>query len=148
MSGRHSVKRKRHVTESQDKYSKSKTPVSGIGGPIGRTIQCKNYLQRVHNKLSCKNAMVAPEPNPNKKMGRPRVKHDANHWTRGGVRRGTKGSDRIGSRGGGKRYKHVENQEKCGEMGFRSKIIPETELIDLWRKLEYMRESRYSHAES
>ena len=75
MPGRPSIKRKRHVTESQDKHH-----VTGKG----RTVQCKNCLQRGHNKVSCKNPTVIPEPQPKKKMGRPRVEPDIYHWTRGG----------------------------------------------------------------
>nr|KAJ0222699.1 hypothetical protein LSAT_V11C200087050 [Lactuca sativa] len=94
MPGRPTLKRKRHATESQDKYSQNKMKVTGIG----RTIQCKNCLQRGHNKASYKNPKVTPEPKPKKKMGRPRLDPDISHWTRCGVR-GSRGSAR-GSRGG------------------------------------------------
>lgn len=94
MPGRPTLKRKRHATESQDKYSQNKMKVTGIG----RTVQCKNCLQRGHNKASCKNPKVTPEPKPKKKMGRPRLDPDISHWTRGGVR-GSRGGAR-GSRGG------------------------------------------------
>ncbi|CAI9264825.1 unnamed protein product [Lactuca saligna] len=98
MPGRPTLKRKRHLTESQDKYSQNKMKVTGIG----RTIQCKNCLQRGHNKASCKNPKVTPEPKPKKKMGRPRLDPDISHWTRGGVRGGARGSrgGAMGSRGG------------------------------------------------
>ncbi|CAI9289776.1 unnamed protein product [Lactuca saligna] len=65
---------------------------------IGMTVQCKNYLQRGHNKASCKNPMVTPKPQPKKKMGRPRLDPNISHYTRGGVR-GSRGGAR-GSRGG------------------------------------------------
>ncbi|CAI9270933.1 unnamed protein product [Lactuca saligna] len=94
MPRRPTLKRKRHVTESQDKYSQNKMKVTGIR----RKVQRKNCLQRGHNKASSKNLKVTPEPQPKKKMGRPRLDPDISHWTRGGVR-GSRGGA-MGSRGG------------------------------------------------
>ncbi|KAL4559174.1 hypothetical protein LXL04_031308 [Taraxacum kok-saghyz] len=61
-------------------------------------LQQHNCLQRGHNKVSCKNPTVIPEPQPKKRMGRPIVEPDIYHWTRGG---GRGGRGRRGSRGGG-----------------------------------------------
>ncbi|KAI3720870.1 hypothetical protein L2E82_31868 [Cichorium intybus] len=91
MPGRPSIKRKRHVSEYEDKYSQ----VSGKG----RTVQCTNCLQKGHNKLSCKNPKVIPDPKPKKKMGRPRLDPDLNHWTKSG--KGLKRGGRA-TRGGGR----------------------------------------------
>ncbi|CAI9265615.1 unnamed protein product [Lactuca saligna] len=107
MLGRPTLKRKRHVTESQDKYSQNKMKVTGIG----RTVQCKNCLQRGHNKASYKNHKVTPEPKPKKKMGRPRLDPDISHWTRGGVRGGVRGS-RGGAMG-----------SRCGRGGNRRGVV-------------------------
>nr|KAJ0199903.1 hypothetical protein LSAT_V11C600319840 [Lactuca sativa] len=59
---------------------------------------------RGHNKASCKNPKVVPEPKPKKKMGRPKLDPDLTNWTRsrrGDRGRGT-GSNRRGKRGGGR----------------------------------------------
>ncbi|CAI9290677.1 unnamed protein product [Lactuca saligna] len=108
MPGRPTLKRKRHVTESQDKYSQNKMKVT----VIGRTVQCKNCLQRGHNKASCKNTKVTPEPKPKKKMGRPRLDPDISHWTRGGVRCGVRGS-----RGGAMDSRGVRGGNRGGAVG-------------------------------
>nr|KAJ0198726.1 hypothetical protein LSAT_V11C600327810 [Lactuca sativa] len=93
MPGRPSVKRRRHVSENQDKYSQVSSK--------GRTVQCKNCLQRGHNKTSCKNPTVVPEPQPKKKMGRPRLEPDLVNWS--GTKTGSRGGGRAGGRVGGGR---------------------------------------------
>ncbi|KAL7600142.1 hypothetical protein Lser_V15G22071 [Lactuca serriola] len=92
MPGRPSVKRRRHVSENQDKYSQVSSK--------GRTVQCKNCLQRGHNKTSCKNPTVVPEPQPKKKMGRPRLEPDLVNWS--GTKTGSRGGGRAGGRAGGR----------------------------------------------
>ncbi|KAL4567626.1 hypothetical protein LXL04_023215 [Taraxacum kok-saghyz] len=51
-----------------------------------------------HNRVSCKNPQVIPDPKPKKKMGRPKLNPELNHWSRG-----TRGPKRGGQRGGGQR---------------------------------------------
>nr|KAJ0205644.1 hypothetical protein LSAT_V11C500270660 [Lactuca sativa] len=75
MPGRLSIKRKRHVYEHKDKFSQVSSK--------GRTIPCKNYQQKGHNKVSCKNPKVIPNPKPIKKLGRPMLEHNLTHWKRG-----------------------------------------------------------------
>ncbi|KAL4558157.1 hypothetical protein LXL04_036354 [Taraxacum kok-saghyz] len=84
MPGRPSVKRKRHVYENQDKYSQVSCK--------GRTVTSKNCLQKGHNRKSCKNPTVVADPQPKKKMGRPKLDEDLLTWT------GTKRSGRRGGR--------------------------------------------------
>lgn len=52
-----------HIFENNDKYYH-----------IGRSrrIQCTNCQHKGHNKVSCKNPIVAPKPNP-KKRQRPKL---------------------------------------------------------------------------
>ncbi|KAL4581903.1 hypothetical protein LXL04_006437 [Taraxacum kok-saghyz] len=50
------------------------------------------------NRVSCKNPQVIPDPKPKKKMGRPKLNPELNHWSRG-----TRGPKRGGQRGGGQR---------------------------------------------
>ncbi|KAL4558095.1 hypothetical protein LXL04_036291 [Taraxacum kok-saghyz] len=159
MTGRPTVKRKRHVTESQDKYSQKKGTVSGRGGPIGRTVQCRNCLQRGHNKVSCKNPMVTQEPKPKKKMGRPRVNPDVSHWTRGGSRggvRGSGGSGRGGSGGSGRGGSGESSRGGSGGsgkkvqdagMGLRYEPLNEQDFINLLDTLGDLEQSGYTTAE-
>ncbi|CAI9303766.1 unnamed protein product [Lactuca saligna] len=91
--GRPSVKRRRHVSENQDNYSQVSSK--------GRTVQCKNCLQRGHNKTSCKNPIVALEPQPKKKMDRPKLEPDLVNWS--GTKTGSRGGGRAGGRVGGGR---------------------------------------------
>ncbi|CAI9266679.1 unnamed protein product [Lactuca saligna] len=82
MSGRPNVKRRRHDYEHEDKYHQVSYK--------GRTVHCKNGLQRGHNKTACKNLK--------KRIG-----------DRGGNRGGGSGSggrsNRVGDRGSGGRGK-------------------------------------------
>ncbi|CAI9298269.1 unnamed protein product [Lactuca saligna] len=154
MPGRPTLKRKRHATESQDKYSQNKMKVTGKG----RTVQCKNCLQRGHNKASCKNPKVTPEPKPKQKMGRPRLDPNISHWTRGGVRGGVRGS-RGGARGsrggrGGNRGGAVGNTgggvaevEGGGVAEVEDDTIPEKYLVHLWKAMQDLKLSRYSTEE-
>nr|KAJ0210021.1 hypothetical protein LSAT_V11C400214720 [Lactuca sativa] len=89
MLGRPSVKRRRHSQVSRK----------------GRTVQCKNCLQRGHNKTSCKNPIVVPEPQPKKKIGRPRLEPDLLNWS--GTKTGSRGGGRSGGRVGGGRSRGV-----------------------------------------
>ncbi|CAI9266817.1 unnamed protein product [Lactuca saligna] len=135
---------------------------------IGRTIQCKNCLQRGHNKASCKNPKVTPEPKPKKKMGRPRLDPDISHWTRGGVRGGVRGSrgGAMGSRGGrgGNRGGVVGNiggvvanrggrgklkvvevlKLKVIQLKFEDDTILEKYLVHLWKSMQDLKQSGYS----
>ncbi|CAI9271375.1 unnamed protein product [Lactuca saligna] len=54
-----------------------------------------------HNKTSCKNPIVVPEPQPKKKMGRPRLEPNLLNWS--GTKTGSKGGGRAGGRVGGGR---------------------------------------------
>ncbi|KAL4578632.1 hypothetical protein LXL04_014759 [Taraxacum kok-saghyz] len=92
MPGRPSIKRKRHVSEHDDKHSQVSSKKWSV--------QCKNCLVKGHNARSCKNPKVVPQPKPKGKMGRPRLDPNLNHWTRGG--RGPKSGGR-GMRGRGGR---------------------------------------------
>ncbi|KAL4592185.1 hypothetical protein LXL04_005172 [Taraxacum kok-saghyz] len=96
MPGRPSVKRKRHVSENQDKYSQ----VSSKGR--GRTVTCNNCLQKGHNRASCKNEKVVPAAKPKKKIGRPRLEPDLLNWTGRRGRRGRGGRSGSRGRGGGR----------------------------------------------
>nr|KAJ0213277.1 hypothetical protein LSAT_V11C400223860 [Lactuca sativa] len=113
MPGRPNVKRRRHVSEHEDKYPQVSNK--------GRTVQCKNCLQRGHNKASCKNLKVVPEPKTKKKKGRPKLDPDLTNWTgsRKGDRDGGTRSDRRGkiggSRGSGGRGKRGRGNTKFGE---------------------------------
>ena len=60
MPGRPSIKRRRHVSEVEDRHFK-------VGR--ARTTKCTNCQGTGHNKVSCKNPYVAPPPKPIKKMG-------------------------------------------------------------------------------
>ncbi|CAI9280085.1 unnamed protein product [Lactuca saligna] len=114
MPGRPNVKRRRHVSEHEDKYPQVSNK--------GRTVQCKNYLQRGHNKASCKNPKVVPEPKPKKKIGRPKLDPDLTNWigSRRGDRGGGTGYGRRGKRGGGRgsggRGKRGSGNTKFGEV--------------------------------
>ncbi|CAI9277206.1 unnamed protein product [Lactuca saligna] len=130
MPGRPTLKRKGHATESQDKYSQNKMKVTGKG----RTVQCKNCLQRGHNKASCKNPKITPEPKPKKKMGIPRLDPDISHWTRGGVRGGVRGGGVAEVEGGG--VAEVEDD-----------TIPEKYLVHLWKAMQDLKLSGYSTEE-
>ncbi|CAI9299450.1 unnamed protein product [Lactuca saligna] len=77
MPGRPAIKRKRHVSEHEDKFSQVSSK--------GITVQCTNCQQKGHNKVSCKNLKVIPEPKPKKKMGRPKLDPNLIHWRRGGT---------------------------------------------------------------
>ena len=90
MPGRPSIKRKRHASEHEDRYSQVSSR--------GRSVKCQNCQQMGHNRVSCKNPQVIPDPKPKKKMGRPKLNPELNHW-----RRGTRGPKRGGQRGGGQR---------------------------------------------
>lgn len=151
MPGRPSVKRRRHVSESSDKYSQVSSK--------GRSVQCKNCLQTGHNKASCKNPKVTPEPRPKKKMGRPRVDPDISHWIRGGGRgprgcgRGSRGGGRV-SRGDGVAAKEKGKQvmeEMRGNMKMGvsegSARIEEAAAIDLQGTINDMKNSKYSDEE-
>ncbi|KAL4586684.1 hypothetical protein LXL04_011326 [Taraxacum kok-saghyz] len=63
--GRPTIKRKRHVSEHQDRFTRISSK--------GKKIQCRNCFQFNHNIRSCKNPKVTPPPKPKKKMGRPRL---------------------------------------------------------------------------
>lgn len=72
MPGRPSVKRKRHVSEKNDKY------------PTGRVITCKNCFETGHNIRSCKNPKQSVPPQEKKKKGRPRTVDESERRSRGG----------------------------------------------------------------
>nr|KAJ0212398.1 hypothetical protein LSAT_V11C400194960 [Lactuca sativa] len=90
MPGRPTLKRKMHVTESQDKYSQNKMKE----GQSNAKVVFKGVITRHPVRIPRSHQ----NPNPRKKMGRPRLDPDISHWTRGGVR-GSRGGAR-GSRGG------------------------------------------------
>lgn len=63
MPGRPSIKRKRSESESQvTRVSKS-----------GKTMTCRNCLEKGHNARTCKNEKKDPPPKPVKPKGRPRL---------------------------------------------------------------------------
>ncbi|CAI9267967.1 unnamed protein product [Lactuca saligna] len=76
MPGRPTVKRKRHDSERDDKFSQVSSK--------GRTVQCQNCQQKGHNKKTYKNPHVEPDPKPKKKIGRPRLDPSLIQWTRRG----------------------------------------------------------------
>nr|KAJ0220957.1 hypothetical protein LSAT_V11C200088470 [Lactuca sativa] len=177
MPGRPCMKRKRHVSEHQDRFSQVSSK--------GRTIQCQNCMQMRYNKVYCKNPSVKPTP---KKIGRPRLNPELTNFTRlgrGGARggRGGKRGGRSGRRGytsvyeEGKKEPVIETQFVTQttpnvESQFvtqtaptvDSEHVPETQEADLkidvegdgldmadldqiLHDLSYLRESKYSEAE-
>ena len=132
MPGRPSIKRKRHVSEHENKLSQVTTK--------GWTFQCTNCLQKGHNKVSCKNPTITPEPKPKKKMGRPRLNPELTHCSKGGRRpktgtrcggRGTRGG-RRGTRGESSTIHQpnpaVESQEMHQEgPNIETQTVPETQ---------------------
>lgn len=147
MPGRPSVKRKRHVSENQDKYSQVSSK--------GRTVQCKNCLQSGHNKTSCKNPKVVPEPQPKKKMGRPRLEPDLLNWS--GTRRGGRGGVRGAGRGGGRGKRGATSEAKANEKATDTGATSEakgdglteddTVTDDIQGVIKDMRESHYTSEE-
>ena len=82
MPGRPTIKRKRHVSEHQDRFTRISSK--------GKKIQCRNCFQFNHNIRSCKNPKVTPPPKPKKKMGRPRLNVELTHYTGRGRGRGSR----------------------------------------------------------
>ncbi|CAH1418652.1 unnamed protein product [Lactuca virosa] len=82
MPGRPSVKRKRHVSEKNDKYATS------------RVITCKNCFEIGHNIRSCKNPKQVLPPQETKRKGRPRTVDESE-------RRSRKSRSSRGAKGGG-----------------------------------------------
>lgn len=60
---RPSVKIRRHVSKHEGKYPQVSSN--------GRTIQCKNFLERGHIKAFCKNSKVVQNQNPKRKWAGP-----------------------------------------------------------------------------
>ncbi|CAI9294403.1 unnamed protein product [Lactuca saligna] len=89
MPDRPTVKRKRHVLGRDDKFSQVSSN--------SRTVKCQNCQKKGHNKKTCKNPHVEPDPKPNKKIGRPRLDPSLTQWTRHsrGGRRGNRGGGRV-----------------------------------------------------
>nr|KAJ0222418.1 hypothetical protein LSAT_V11C200065270 [Lactuca sativa] len=118
MQGRPCMKRKRHVSEHQGRFSQVSSK--------GRTIQCQNCIQMGHNKVSCKNPLVKPTPKPKKKIGRPRLNPELTNCTRCG--RGGGRGGRRGGRGGRKGVEVVEEGESSGkkEPGIGTQFVTQT----------------------
>ncbi|CAI9268448.1 unnamed protein product [Lactuca saligna] len=127
MPGRPTMKRKRNVSERDDKFSQ----VSSNGG----TIQCQNCQQKGHNKKTCKNPHVEPDPKPNKKIGRPRLDPSLTQWTRRGRwgRRGNRGGGRV-PRGGGGFHSWFERSETLNTVPSQKRVNEEynsEEMVDV-----------------
>ncbi|CAI9302910.1 unnamed protein product [Lactuca saligna] len=127
MPGRPTVKRKRHVSERDDKFSQVSSK--------GRTVQCQNCQQKGHNKKTCKNPHVEPDPKPNKKIGRPRLDPSLTQWTRrgrGGTR-GNRGGGRV-PRGGGGFHSWFERGETSNTVPPQKRVNEEynsEEMVDV-----------------
>ncbi|KAL4587600.1 hypothetical protein LXL04_000472 [Taraxacum kok-saghyz] len=113
MPGRPSIKRKRHVSEHDDKHSQVSSKKWSV--------QCKNCLVKGHNARSCKNPKVVPQPKPKGKMGRPRLDPNLNHWTRGG--RGPKRGGR-GMRGRGEKGESNRGESSRVQDDFTQGSVP------------------------
>ncbi|CAI9280098.1 unnamed protein product [Lactuca saligna] len=126
MPGRPCMKRKRHVSKHQDRFSQVSSK--------GRAIQCQNCMQMGHNKVSCKNPSVQPTPKPKKKIGRTRLNPKLTNCTRlgrGGGRGGRRGGrgGRKGGRSGGRGSTSVyEEGESYGkkEPGIETQFLTQT----------------------
>ncbi|CAI9296201.1 unnamed protein product [Lactuca saligna] len=127
MPGRPTVKRKRHVSERDDKFSQVSSK--------GRTVQCQNCQQKGHNKKTCKNPHVEPDPKPNKKIGRPRLDPSLTQWIRrgrGGTR-GNRGGGRV-PRGGGGFHSWFERGETSNTVPPQKRVNEEynsEEMVDV-----------------
>nr|KAJ0209776.1 hypothetical protein LSAT_V11C400211240 [Lactuca sativa] len=127
MPGRPCMKRKRHVSEHQDRFYQVSHK--------GRTVQCQNCMQMGHNKVSCKNPSVKPTPKPKKKIGRPRLNPELTNCTRlgrsggrGGRRGGGRGVRRGGRSGGRGSTSVYEEGESSGkkEPGIETQFVTQT----------------------
>lgn len=89
MPGRPSIKRKRSESESQG------TRVTRSG----KTMTCRNCLEKGHNARTCKNEKKDPPPKPVKPTGRPRLNIPKPTTTRRSSKggRGNRGGRRTGS---------------------------------------------------
>ncbi|KAL4560943.1 hypothetical protein LXL04_033100 [Taraxacum kok-saghyz] len=135
MTGRPSIKRRRHVSEVGDRHFQ-----------VGRArTTCTNCQEKGHNKVSCKKPFVAPEPKPKKKMGRPRMDPDVSHWTRGGhmgPRRCARGGNTRGGRGGNTRGGRAGLEEDVNFVDVKETHV-ETEHVDVQDTIRDMRTSEY-----
>nr|KAJ0213360.1 hypothetical protein LSAT_V11C400179270 [Lactuca sativa] len=129
MSGRPCMKRKRHVSEHQD-----------------RTVQCQNCMQMGHNKVSCKNPSVQPTPKPKKKIGRPRLNPELTNCTRFG--RGGRGSTSVYEEAPTVDSEHVpKTYEADVNIDDEGDGIDMADLDQTLSDLSYLKESKYSEAE-
>lgn len=94
MPGRPTIKRKRHPSEKEGKFSRGKFP--SIGGR-GRSMTCKNCGEKGHNQRSCDKEPVPLPPKVKKPRGRPRLNLGIPCSARGGSgSRGGRGGNTTG----------------------------------------------------
>nr|KAJ0211985.1 hypothetical protein LSAT_V11C400185510 [Lactuca sativa] len=145
MAGRPCMKRKRHVSEHQDRFSQVSSK--------GRTVQCQNFMQMGHNKVSSKNPSFKPTPNPKKKIGRPRLNPELTNCTRrgrGGGRgcgRGVRRGGRSGGRGSTSVYEEGESSGKK-EPGIEAQFVTQTTPNDVSFVSEHVPETQEENDEN
>lgn len=119
MRGRPSVKRKRHVSEKNDKY------------PTGRVLTCKNCFETGHNIRSCKNPKQSvPPQKKKKKKDRPRTVDESERRSRGGGSgRGAKGGGIGRARGNSGNDQQYNMQNPVTKDNMQNLVTKETKQI-------------------